>query len=207
MRAYLANKYAQTRRGGHLVIRDVTGFEGRDELIAMTVRDDDGSNADVFARFARPDEQAAHLAGLSSRARFLRFAEDFLAERRESGLRGPETRVRYEERTIDGRAVFVLRFQDAVEFLTKKDYTDNWNSEMNEEFAFWSFDEWKAALSAAGFRVLENPNAPESGSRAYRSAWRVAQHFEGKVAFFRIEGEALVPLDYPVTNMVLIGEK
>jgi hypothetical protein len=126
---------------------------------------------------------------------------------RAKGKRGPESELRYEWRTIDGKEYAQLRFGDAVEFLTKKDYADNWASEMNEEFAFWSFDEWKAAISKAGFKVVENPNAPETGSRAYRSEWRVKNHFQDKVAFFRQEGEKLVPVEFPVTNMVLIGEK
>ena len=207
VQAYLAHKHAQTSPGGRLVIRDVVGFPDRDQRVFMTCRDDDGSNEDVFAAPAGRQALAAHLGGLSTRARFLRFAQDFLAEERREGKRGPETAVAYEEATVGGQAGFRLSLKDAMEFLTKKDYTDNWASEMHEEFCFWSFDEWKAALTSAGFQVLENPNAPEQGSRAYASEWRVEHWFKGKVAFYR-EGESgLEPLDYPVTNMILIGEK
>jgi hypothetical protein len=205
--AYFAEKHRQTRKGGRLVIRDVVGFPEKDETIWMWLAEDDGANGNPFEEFASPPVQAKFLAGLSTRARFVRFARDFLAEMRAKGKRGPETELQYEFRTHEGKEYAVLRFKDAVEFLTKKDYTDNWKSEMNEEFAFWSFDEWKQAIAQAGFQVVENPNAPETGSRAYRSEWRVKHHFEGKVAFFRPEGDQLVPVDFPVTNMVLIGEK
>jgi SAM-dependent methyltransferase len=204
---YFAEKYRQSRKGGRLVIRDVVGFPEKDETILMWLNDEDGANGNPFEEFASPPVQAKFLAGLSTKARFQRFAKDFLADMRAKGKRGPESELRYEWRTIDGKEYAQLRFGDAVEFLTKKDYADNWASEMNEEFAFWSFDEWKAAISKAGFKVVENPNAPETGSRAYRSEWRVKNHFQDKVAFFRQEGEKLVPVEFPVTNMVLIGEK
>ena len=47
--------------------------------------------------------------------------------------------------------------------MSKKDYTANWDSEMHEEFAFWGFSDWKAALQTAGFYVIENPNEPRDG--------------------------------------------
>lgn len=204
---YFAEKYRQSRKGGRLVIRDVVGFPEKDETILMWLNDEDGANGNPFEEFASPPVLAKFLSGLSTKARFQRFAKDFLADMRAKGKRGPESALRYEWRTIDGKEYAQLRFGDAVEFLTKKDYTDNWNSEMNEEFAFWSFDEWKSAIAQAGFHIVENPNAPEAGSRVYRSEWRVKNHFEGKVAFFRQEGDTLVPVEFPVTNMVLIGEK
>lgn len=197
--AYLAEKFRQTRPGGHLVIRDVVGFPERHDTVLMWCNDADGSNEDVFADPPEPD----HLAGLSTRARFLRFARDFLGVQRERGVRGPETQIRYDEVAGD-RPLFRLSFQAAMEFLAKKDYTDNWASEVQEEFAFWSFDEWKAALARAGFAVLENPNDPPAGSRAYASDWRITHQFQGKVAFY---DEAGRPLPYPVTNMVLIAAR
>lgn len=202
--AYLAEKFRQTRAGGHLVIRDVVGFPEKDRTILMTCRDDDGSNTSIFADFDDNDTLARYLDGLSTRSRFIRFARDFLAVQRERGVRTPATQIRYEEVDVNGTPGFKLRFKDAMEFLTKKDYTDNWRSEVQEEFAFWSFDEWKQALMRAGFRVLENPNEPETGSRAYTSPWRVEHDFDGKVAFFDLEGR---PLPYPATNMVLVAQK
>ena len=59
----------------------------------------------------------------------------------------------------------------------------------------------------AGFRVLENPNEPALGSRAYASAWRIEHSFAGKVAFYDEGPAGPTPLPFPVTNMVLIAEK
>ncbi|MBI4128672.1 MAG: methyltransferase domain-containing protein [Parcubacteria group bacterium] len=204
---YLAKKYLQTRWGGRLVIRDVIGPEKKDEEIFLWANDADGANDNVFKDSATPEELRTHLESLSTYARFLRFARDFLADMRSNGKRGPETRVRYREESLGGKRYIVLRLRDAVEFMMKKDYIDNWQSELNEEFAFWSFREWKEALARAGFTVIENPNTPMASSRTYVNPWIVENRYREKVALFKKRGERLWRLPYPVTNVVLIGEK
>lgn len=205
--AYFANKYRQTARGGRLLIRDVVGPEDKEQEVYLWLNDQDGRNENIFANFAEPADLATHLSGLSTYARFLRFARDFLAEARAEGQRGPETAVRYREATIDGRRYIVLPLKDAAEYIAKKDYTDNWQSEAHEEFTFWSFSEWKAALSAAGFEVVENPNEPAKGSRVYTNPWIVSNRFVGKVALYRMVDGRLEALPYPPTNIVLVGQK
>lgn len=202
--AYLAEKFRQTRAGGTLVIRDVVGFPERHRTVLMVCDDQDGANEGVFEDAPVP---AAHLGGLSTRARFLRFARDFQADLRKAGRRGEESLVRFEEVQVAGKPGFRLRWQDGVEFLTKMTYVDNWRAEMNEAFAFWSFDEWKAALRRAGFAVVEDPETPARGSHAYLNAWRVEHDFRGKVAFFDETPDGPVPLPLPPTNMILIGRK
>ena len=84
----------------------------------------------------------------------------------------------------------------------------NWASEMHEEFAFWSFSDWKTALQTAGFHILENPNTPQSGSRVYTNPWIVSHRWQGKVALFVLnENGRLDPLPYPPTNVILVAEK
>lgn len=205
--AYLAEKFRQTRPGGSLVIRDVVGFAERDRPVLMLADDQDGANERIFEDVASTAGLAAHLGGLSTRARFLRFARDFQADLRRQGRRGEASRVRFEEVEVAGKPGFRLRWQDGIEFLTKLTYVDNWRAEMNEEFAFWSFDEWKAALRRAGFVVVETPEAPAQGSHAYLNAWRVQHDFQDKVAFFAEGPDGLTPLALPPTNMILIGRK
>ena len=205
---YFAKKYAQTRRGGRLIIRDVVGPEAGEQTVYLWLEHRDGRNDDIFREAQTREALAAHLAGLSTYGRFRRFARDFLAAQRAGGRRGPETQIRFRETTIDGERYAILSLRAAVEFMSKKDYTTNWNSEMNEEFAFWGFSRWKAALQQAGFHVIENPNAPAEGSRVYTNPWIVDNRYEGKVKLFR-QGEngRLRPLPYPPTNIVLIGVK
>ncbi len=141
-------------------------------------------------------------------SRFLRFAEDFLADMRSKGKRGEETKIQYRQETVDGVEYFVLSMKDAAEFMNTKDYTDNWNSELNEEFTFWSFDEWKQAVQKAGFSIVENLGEPMKGSLAYANPWVVENRFKGTVALYsKGTNGSLIELDIPVTNMVLIGEK
>ena len=49
----------------------------------------------------------------------------------------------------------MLSLRDACEFLSKKDYLDNWRSEMHETFCFWSLADWRSAVERAGFVVHE----------------------------------------------------
>ena len=205
---YFANKYRQTRKGGRIVIRDVVGPENKDQHVYMLCNDKDGSNSDVYADFADHADLTRHLEGLSTYSRFLRFSQDFLAEMRQKGKRGHETKVEYDVEEIEGRRYIVTTLKTAAEFMATKDYTDNWLSEMNEEFTYRDFNEHKKALREAGFAILENPNEPEKGSRAYCNPWMAENRFKGKVELYSmgLDGK-LHQMDYPATNMVLAGEK
>ncbi len=207
LQAYLALKFAQTARGGHLVIRDVVGPEEGEQEVWLWLNQEDGSNEEIWAEFDQPKALQAHLDKLSTYARFKRFARDFLAEERAEGRRGAETAIVYREEQVEGKGYVVLKLHAAAEYLSKKDYTDNWYSEMHEEFAFWGFSQWKAALQQAGFQVLENPNEPMQGSRVYTNPWIVENRYLGKAELFQRVGERLHPLPYPVTNIVLVGKK
>ncbi|GEM_PF-812096 len=208
VRAYLAKAYRQTRRGGRIVIRDVVGPEDKDKLVYMLCNDEDGSNQDVYADFEDDKALAAHLNGLSTHSRFLRFSKDFLADMRQKGRRGLETKVKYGIEEVDGRKYIVTTLKTAAEFMLTKDYTDNWRSEMNEEFTYRGFSEHKRALEQAGFKVIENPNDPMSGSRAYTSPWIAEHSFMGKTELYtKGLDRKLRQMEYPVTNMVLVGEK
>jgi hypothetical protein len=76
---------------------------------------------------------------------------------------------------------------------------------MNEAFCFWSFTQWKQVLAETGFRITENPNAPNSGSRVYTNPWIVEQRYRGRVAILDAGHGGDLP--FPPTNMVLAAEK
>ena len=173
VRAYLRRKRAQCAPGGRIIIRDVVGPEDRLEPVLLRCNADDG-------------EAEGPVEGLSTMARFERFAQDFQA-----------APFSYEVREVGGARLFALRLQDAVEFMTKKDYVHNWSSEMHEAFAFWSLSDWKSALRDAGFMVRE-------GTRAYVNPWIVAHRWEGSVEL--LDPQTLAPRPCPVTTMVLVGE-
>ena len=195
VRSYLAEKFLQLRSGGRLIIRDVVGPEDGEQEVLLWCANTDGKKParDELAR--HPGRETAWLQQLSTRSRFRLFAQDFLAGRRSF----PFAEVKH-----DARSVFRLSLRQVAEFLSKKDYTDNWKSEMNEEFCFWSYSKWKAVLAEIGFHVHENPNKMATGSRTYVNPWIVQHRYDGRVALQDAKGDAL---SWPPTNMVLFAGK
>ena len=108
--------------------------------------------------------------------------------------------INYEEKTIEGKNYIKLSLKDATEYLTKKNYTDNWESEMHETFCFWDFDEWKEHLQAAGFRV--HPD-----SKVFTNPWIVNNRWKNKAVLYTLNKSGLIVEDYPVTTMFLMCVK
>ncbi|MNS05096.1 hypothetical protein D3C72_364920 [compost metagenome] len=133
-----------------------------------------------------------YLDGLSTYGRFLRFAVDF---RKKEGYK-----LEYKEEIINDESYIKLSLSDACEFMSRKDYTDNWESEMHETFTFWSFEDWKSHLEEVGFTVMPT-------SSAYTNDWIVQNRLIGKCELFEMGGDTLKPMNYPVTNMLMIAEK
>lgn len=186
--------HKQLAHGGRWINVDVVGPENKDDIVFMLLNRDDGRNNDYLREFGPHERDACrdYLQGLSTFARFQRFQLDF---RREEGYT-----LHAEEETINGTSYIRLRLQDACEFISKKDYVDNWQSEMHETFCFWSFSEWRRALERAGFTVHQ-------ASHAYSNPWIVNNRWRDRVTFFGKIGGRLEQLPYPVSNLVLISEK
>ena len=186
--------YDQLALGGRWINVDVVGPNDPEAMVYLLLNRDDGRNDDYRAQFDKHERDACrkYLAGLSTLGRFLRFHEDF---RRQEGYQ-----LHSEEVTIGGKTYFRLRLRDACEFLSKKDYVDNWQSEMHEMFCYWKFTDWRQAVERVGFVV--HPQ-----SHAYTNPWIVENRYRGKADLFCRNGTELVPMAYPVTNMVLVAEK
>lgn len=207
LRTYLRHKLASLVPGGRLVIRDVTGPFDKDKPVLLWANDKDGTNQNPLAPCGSSKELKKHLDSLSTRARFIRFAYDFLREMREKNRRKPDTAISFEEVTIDKETYFRMRLKDAQEFISRKDYTESWLSELNEEFAFYDFDEWKRLLADEGFEIIENASEPLKGSRAYVNEWIVENSYNDSVALYEETDRGLANCPWPVTNMVLIAQK
>lgn len=195
VRQYLAEKFRQLRPGGRLVIRDVTGPDDGDRDVLLWCSDRDGRNLTGAEAENLSNRSPNLLHQLSSRTRFYLFARDFRTGKNLNG---------FKEMERGDRVLFRLPLRLAAEFLSKKDYTDNWPSEMNEEFCFWSFSKWKQALKEIGFQIYENPNNSREGSRVYTNPWIVEHRHHGHVEIVDLEGQT-VP--WPSTNMILVAEK
>ncbi len=124
----------------------------------------------------------AHLSGLSTRARLDQFAQDYRFPLPFTPR--PDGAVR-------------IRLADAMDFLTRKDYVDNWLSEAHEQFCGMAFADWAGLLDEVGFEL-----AP--ASTAWRNDWIVANRLAPVAQLSTMDGE---PLDWPVTHTLLVARR
>ncbi|MFG1609587.1 class I SAM-dependent methyltransferase [Actinoplanes sp. NPDC049265] len=99
--------------------------------------------------------------------------------------------------STDGPGTVVLRLADAMDFLTRKDYTDNWESETREQFCGLEFADWKQLLTDAGFEI-------DPVSHAYRNDWIIDNRIAPVAALATPSGE---PLEWPVTHVLLVARR
>lgn len=189
---FIKNRYEELAPGGVWINRDVVGPYEKEKEVLLWLNSEDGSNDATPKEFSDRIALANHLNTLSTHARFFWFARDF---RKKEGYK-----VRYEELSIEGNNYIKLSLRDASEFLSRKDYTDNWQSELHETFCFWDFSEWKEQLRSAGFKI--HPD-----SKAVANPWIVEHRWKGRAAIFTYSEGRLVEEEYPVTTMFLMGIK
>jgi hypothetical protein len=191
--AFIRNRYLELAPGGVWINRDVLGPEDGEREILLWLDPTDGRN-EGWDRPARDrQELGTMLAALSTRARFRRFAMDF---RIQDGRR-LEGAIECRSVLVDGQEHFRLSLRDACEYLYKKDYIDNWQSEMHERFCFWDLSRWVEAVRAAGFMVLP-------ASRAFRNEWIFENRLRGRARLFQQKKGEIEELDFPVSHMILV---
>lgn len=177
--------FAHTAPGGVWINSDVCGPAEPDRSVVLRLHDSDGANPDGITELESLDDPAAYVNGLSTRARFFQFAHDFRRNANvpfEYGVRG------------DG---LVLRLADAMDFLTRKDYVDNWLSETHEQFCGLNFAGWSTVAERAGFHI-------DPASKAWRNDW-VIEHRIAPVAFLTSpDGD---PIDWPDTHQLLVARR
>jgi SAM-dependent methyltransferase len=176
LRKVLRNTYKQLAPGGRIIIRDVVGPEKGKEKVLLELNEKDGKNL-------------GDIKFLSTYAKFYRFVKDFIPRK-----------IKFQKKNICGKKLFELTIKDAYEFMSKMNYTDNWQSEMHEEFGFWSFSDWKKELEKIGFRIV-------TGSHSFKSDYIIKKMYKGKAMLYKQNSGSLKTIDYPPTNMILCGEK
>jgi hypothetical protein len=189
---FIRNRYQELASGGIWINRDVLGPEQKDRIVLMKLNVFDGRNDDYSTAFTTREDLRDYLKGLSTYGRFLRFAMDF---RKKEGYS-----LYFKEVTLLNKTYIKISLRDACEFISRKDYIDNWQSEMHETFCFWDFNEWTDILEQTGFKVLPD-------SHAYTNEWIVENRLKGKVELFEETPNGVIELSYPVTNMILVAEK
>ncbi|WP_454041625.1 class I SAM-dependent methyltransferase [Cellulosimicrobium sp. Marseille-Q8652] len=187
--------HGHTRPGGVWVNADVCGPAEPERVVVLALRSDDGAPAtgdgplgartdlDGLAR----EDVAAWVGGLSTDARLAQFAHDFP---RSSGASfAPEPL---------GAGRWRLTLREAMEFLTRKDYVDNWLSEAHERFCDLTGPGWATLLEEAGFTL-------EPGSGAWRNEWLV-EHAFAPVATLH-DATTGEHVDWPDTHVLTVARR
>ncbi|CAN5671892.1 hypothetical protein BH11ACT8_BH11ACT8_08960 [soil metagenome] len=186
---FAARIYDHTRAGGVWVNSDVLGPEDGDRRVRLTLATDDGApltspheGLDALTR-----QQVRDFVGtLSTDALLLQFGQDFprLSSSPWSATRGAP-------------GEWTLPLSQAMEFMTRKDYHDNWLSECHERFCDLAYSDWTTLLGRVGF-VLEAASGP------VRNDWLVAHRFDPVARLTELDGAALA---WPDTHVLTVARR
>ncbi len=162
----LFHQVAQLRPHGSLIVRDFLRPESGEVLLDLPEE-----LAELFRRFTRE-------------FRFLKPVEErgFAFEE----LPPPEP----------GWMRFRCDHLHAVEFVLRKDYTSDWETEILEEYTYFTQAEFEAHFHRLGLRIL--------ASTPLWNPWIVNQRFAGQFMLRNIEGN---DLGFPPTNYLIVGER
>ncbi|MEU4193025.1 class I SAM-dependent methyltransferase [Kribbella sp. NPDC026611] len=177
--------FAHTAPNGVWINSDVCGPDEPDRPVVLRLDDSDGANPDTTTELESLDNPAAYVEKLSTRARFFQFAHDF---RRNA-------RVPFNYREDGGK--LTLRLADAMDFLTRKDYVDNWLSETHEQFCGLDFRGWTAVAEKASFTI-------DPASHAWRNDWVVDNRIAPVASITTPAGDLV---DWPVTHQLLVARR
>ena len=176
----LGNQARALRPNGVLLVRDFLAPDdaGPSPEVLLDLPSDDGDDGD--------DPRTCSTAAL-----FARFAREFRALAASPGFA-----LTREPPPAEGVARFRTTRRMAVEFVLRKDYRADWESEVKEEYAYFTQREFEEAFARLGLRVL--------ASTPLRNPWIVRHRFKDRFAWRDAEG---APLEWPATNYVIAGEK
>lgn len=177
--------FEHTAPGGVWINSDVCGPADRRRQVVLTLATDDGvtpaeprSDLDSLTS----DAVKAYLSGLSTRAKLEQFAKDFAF--------GCDFEV-------VGDGAVRIELGAAMDFLTRKDYVDNWLSETKEQFCGLSFAEWTELLVEAGFE-LDATSAPS------RNNWIIENRIAPVASLSEVSGGSL---DWPDTHLLTVARR
>lgn len=148
----------------------------------------------IVRDFVRPPEGKVWLdLPESSAVWFRRLAQEFRA------LQPAEQRgFPYQELPSPrhGWVRFACEHREAVEFLLRKDYQQDWDTEVLEEYTYFTQAEFEQLFHRLGLRIL--------ASTPLWNPWIVHHRFEGQCELRDLQGGAL---GFPPTNYLIVGEK
>lgn len=176
--AALESQAGQLKTHGVLVVRDFVAPANGDRPVLLDLHANDGDDS--------IDPRKASTAAL-----FCRFAAEFRSLSSAPGFsfeeRGPPR---------SGWRRFRLPYRAAVEFILRKDYRQDWEAEVKEEYTYFTQAEFEAVFAQLGLRLL--------ASTPIWNPWIVANRWLGKV---ELRGGDGALLELPPTNYVIAGER
>ena len=132
------------------------------------------------------EQVRGYLESLTPAGRFQQFGQDF-----RRNAKAPFQFTVLDDRTVE------LTLRDAMEFLSKYTYVENWLSETHERFCALSWSDWVQLVNAAGFTV-------DDRSGPWRNDWMVANVFGAAARLTDEHGETI---DWPVTHLLLVAQR
>jgi hypothetical protein len=178
VRATLDSQVAQLRTGGVLIVRDFVIPDGPGQVYLDLPATDGPAGGGV--------------TGLSTAALFELFAGTW---RSSVNRDGPVPYVRTES-PRPGFVRYRLALRAAAEFVLRKDYREDWDTEVLEEYTYLTQSQFETEFRSRGLRVVT--------SRPLWNPWIVRNRFEGK---FHLSDTGGRPLPFPPTNYLIVGEK
>lgn len=162
----LEHQVAQLRPHGSLIVRDFVRPEPGEVLLEL------------------PQEAASLFRRFAGEFRFLK--------------PGAERGFAYQELECprEGWCRFRCQSLHATEFILRKDYTNDWDTEVLEEYTYFTQAEFEAHFHRLGLRIL--------ASTPLWNPWIINHRFEGQLQLRDLDGE---PLGFPPTNYLIVGEK
>jgi hypothetical protein len=176
--ATLDNQVTQLKTGGVIIIRDFVIPDGPEQVhLDLPVTE---------------GVEAGEVGELSAAALFELFALNWRSSvNRDAPV--PYTRMKSPRR---GFARYELGLRAAAEFVLRKDYRADWETEILEEYTYLTQTQFEEAFRSRGLRIVT--------SRQLWNPWIVQNRFEGKFHLSHPNGDAL---PFPPTNYLIVGEK
>src|SRR5262245_11068990 len=174
----LDNQVAQLKPGGVIIIRDFVIPDGPDHVY-LDLPTADGQNTGTIKE-------------LSTAALFAVFSQQWRSSVNPNGG-VPFTQL---ESPRAGFVRYEVTLRAAAEFVLRKDYRADWETEVLEEYTYLSQSQFEQAFRSRGLRIVT--------SRPLWNPWIVENRFRDKFYLADLNNG---PLPFLPTNYLIVGEK
>lgn len=158
---------------GILVVRDFVKPEEKEVILELSTVDkpDRPNDADLFVQFSQ-----------TARA---------LASPDEQGF--PFEEIKSVKKNTRWFCAF---YTDVTEFIRRKDYFANWNVELQEEYGYFTQNEFEETFRELGLRIIL--------SSPIYNQWIINNRYKGQFTIYDLDGKET---GFPPTNYLIAGEK